>query len=577
MFKQRLLTFRKEILKYGLDGFIIPSNDEFQSEYTPNYAKRLYYLTGFTGSNGIALITHDQAILFTDGRYLLQAQYEIDTENYQIIDISKEDILAWLKKNLDRNYRIGFDPKLHTEKLISLGENYCQLIATDNLVDKIWQDKPLKPQSKILLHAEKYTGESSNSKILKILNYLNSQKIDALILTDPQSICWLLNIRGEDIPYTPLILCYAIIYSNGRILLFSDTADIINAPPVDIEILPFKSLEQKLNFQYKNVQIDKQNAPIWFIENIRKINANIVDKPDPCIMLKACKNQVEIKNAKTAHLKDGASICKFLYWLENQEQDYSELELISKLEEFRLQDKDYISPSFDTICGFNKNGAIIHYKATEKTNQIIRGNGLLLIDSGGQYYYGTTDVTRTIAIGKSTPLQKEHFTRVLKGHIVISQARFPKNTTGSQLDALARYNLWQVGLDYGHGTGHGVGSYLSVHEGPQRISKAPNSTPLLPGMILSNEPGYYEEGEYGIRIENLLYVKESKYSNFLKFKDLTLVPIDYKLIDSELLNEKDKLWLSNYHNTIYEKLTKYLKNSDVINWLDSYRKFYNNL
>jgi Xaa-Pro aminopeptidase len=537
----KIKQLRSKIKDHQLSGYIVPSNDEFQSEYVPDYSNRLKFISGFSGSNGLALITLDEAIFFTDGRYILQAKQEIG-QYFQIHNLTE------LYRNSFFKGKIGYDPKLHTSLNISHYNN-SNLVPCKNLVDLIWLDKPKPEPSMIFSYPIKYAGESSQSKSLKIQNHLKEQGIDALIISDPTNICWLLNIRAHDVEYNPVLLSHLIFYQDGKIELFHN--DPSSKP------LEEKDLEKIAN---KKVQIDPHSASTWIANQLKQA----ILQPDPCTLAKACKNNIEIAQARRIHAIDGTAMCKFLYWLETTQDELNELDIEKKLLKFRQLHPDFLYPSFATIAGFAEHGAIIHYHATENTNKTISGNGLLLIDSGGQYFGGTTDITRVIPIGKATAEQKLNFTLVLKGHIALAKSIFPIGTSGADLDALARYHLWQHGKDYAHGTGHGVGNLLSVHEGPQRISKL-GTEPLRTGMIISNEPGYYKTGEYGIRIESLLLVKQFK-NNYLKMETLSLAPIEQKLILKKLLSPEEIKWLNLYHQKIYQKLSPYLSHKEKA-WL----------
>ena len=526
------------IEKHGLDGFLVPSNDEFQSEYTPEYNNRLKFLTSFTGSNGIALITKKKLVFFTDGRYLLQAKREL----------SEDFIIENITHLYDNKYlfgKIGFDPKLHLANAIERFKN-CELIACENLVDLIWENRPKYIQSKIFDYPAKYAGESKESKLQKISQYLKINNFDAIIITDPYNICWLLNIRGDDVPYNPVILSYAVCYQDRK-----------------IELVAIEEFTEKVKpLKNKQIEIDPSSASIWVMNHF----VNPILKQDPCVLLKACKNKKEIKQAKEIHIIDGVALTKLLFWLESSYKNITEIDIGNKLLEYRSLSPRFITPSFATIAGFAENGAVIHYHANQDTNKKLDKDGLLLIDSGGHYYGGTTDITRVIPIGRPTHEQKLNFTLVLKGHIALAQAKFPKGTSGADLDILARQFLWKEQKDYPHGTGHGVGNCLNVHEGPQRISKFSRQE-LIEGMILSNEPGYYKNGEYGIRLENLMVVKKTKDS-FLEFETISLAPISKKLILKKLLSIDEMKWLNNYHKKIYKELSPFLSSKEKI-WLKS--------
>ncbi|MES2678032.1 MAG: aminopeptidase P family protein [Pseudomonadota bacterium] len=539
----KLSAFKTSLQKFNLDYFLLPNSDEFGSEYLPEYTKRLQFVTSFSGSNAFAIIgsSKNKSAFFTDGRYTLQAALEVDKKAFEIYNLSEKSPLNWLLENADTNSKIGFDPTLHSINSIFNYQKYFaeNLIALEkNPVDLIWKNQPRAPNSKVFKHSEKYSGLSSKKKIEKIIADLDV-KSDAVILTNPASICWLFNIRASDVEYSPLHLNYAIIYRNEKT-------------------------------QAQSVQIDFSQANYHIYSSLKSQNINIINKTDPCLIHKAIKNPTEIKNAILAHKIDGLAVTKFLFWLENslnKKQKIDELSATKKLLEFRQSNKKFLYESFATIAGFGSNGAIVHYHSTDKTNKTLKGNGLFLIDSGGQYLEGTTDITRTVAVGTPTAEMIENFTRVLKGNIAIARAKFPIGTSGNNLDILARYHLWQAGLDYEHGTGHGVGSFSSVHESPPSISKRNDGVALQAGMILSNEPGYYKTGEYGIRIENLILV-EKLNEKFLHFKTLTLTPIDPKLINFKMLTYPEKKWLGEYHLRVFNELKKDLNEEEKL-WLET--------
>ena len=543
-----IYLLRNKLKECKLDGFLIPSTDEFQSEYVPNYLNRLKFITGFSGSNGAALITLNEAIFFTDGRYLLQAEEELG-KIFEIRNISTLVTLS-IKEN------IGYDPKLYTDSSLKKLQS-INLVACENLVDLIWQNKPNKKNSQIFEYPLKFSGETSIKKIDNLLKHLENNQLDSIIITDPTSICWLLNIMAHDVEYNPILLSYLILHNNGTIELFSNSQ--VKATNLTNYSLDELSLRLEL-IRNNKVQLDPSSASVWICSHLNET----IFAEDPCLLAKACKNKIEIKQAKKTHIVDGVAICKLLYWLEKNQSNQSEISVAEKLLNFRKEHNHFIYPSFPTIAGFSKHGAIIHYNANEQTNLQLEKNGLLLLDSGGQYFGATTDITRVVAIGKATHEQKHNFTLVLKGHIALARAKFPIGTNGSELDILARQYLWQEEKNYAHGTGHGVGTCLGVHEGPQRIGKMSTCT-LKPGMILSNEPGYYKNGEYGIRIENLMLVIENK-NNFLSMETLTLAPIERNLILSKMLSSDEKLWLNSYHQKVYNKISSTLKQNEK-EWL----------
>jgi Xaa-Pro aminopeptidase len=580
-FTEKLHQLRQLLAEQKCDGVIVPNTDEFQGEYIPASAKRLEWLTGFSGSAGTVVILKDKAAFFTDGRYTLQAKEQVDSTLYVIYNSQSLSPTEWIRKNLPKNAALAYDPWLHTERnVVALAENCAaaegKLVALErNPIDHLWIDRPEPPLTAVRIHDITYAGESREAKITRIAAPLASNGIDYLLLTAPDSICWLLNIRGDDVPYTPFALCFALLGTDGQVMLFIDERKISDSVrsilAENVAIISLNRLEDYINtLGNKIIQLDSAMASSWFSDRLAQQAVTIIRASDPCQLAKACKNPVEIVGSRTAHINDGVAVSQFLCWLEahNGHETITEISVAEKLLSFRNTRPGFTYPSFATISGYNSNGAIVHYHAEEHSNKQLKKEGILLLDSGGQYHQGTTDITRTIALGTPTAEQKDRFTRVLKGHINLAMAQFPVGTTGSQLDTIARYALWQEGLDYDHGTGHGVGSFLSVHEGPQRISKAPNTVALQPGMIISNEPGYYKEGEYGIRIENLVVVRESSHKGFLQCETLTCVPIDKKLIALQLLSEVEKNWLNQYHAWVYDTLAP-LVDETVRVWLRS--------
>lgn len=574
---EKLSSLRFILKKNHLDGFIINRGDEFLNEYVAPYAERLAWLTGFTGSAGMAIVLTDNAAVFSDGRYILQMQQQLDQELWEYHHISHKSPLAWI---LDHNHlqklKLGYDPRLMSQKnLESLQNNKIILVPiTDNPIDTIWLDQPGYPNQPIEPHPLEFSGLSHHNKIEKLQKELLFNNEDAFIFCDPASICWLLNIRGSDVPYSPIPLVFAILYRDHVCLYadqeqYSETLSDFLGHTVKLCLRNdiYSDLRKITSFV---IGLDKNQTPIGFIQLLEKQEISIHYRTNPILLPKSCKNQVEQKGAINAHIRDGIAMCRFLFWLEKNGIDKSETVVAEKLNQFRIETggKFYKEESFPAISATGSNGAIIHYQATKTNHSIIRENQLYLIDSGGQYKDGTTDITRTIWMGKNfaPPSIREQATMVLKGHIALSSAIFPIGTTGSQLDVLARYALWQNGLNYDHGTGHGVGSYLSVHEGPCRISSQPFPISLKEGMILSNEPGYYLAGHHGIRLENLLLVCKAPYDNFLKFNPLTLVPFDWKIINSTLLTPQEKNWLNNYHKQITDLIYPHL-NKNEQTWL----------
>lgn len=547
---KKIDQIKKLFSKHKIDGYLVPSSDEFLNEYTPNHLRRLEFITGFSGSYGIAIISQKQNCLITDGRYLLQAKNELPKDFTVVEGVNK------IEGNDFGN--IGYDPMLFSESTLkSLRDKKLHLVAVErNLVDVIWKDKLQESSRAALLLDKKYAGVERSEKIKLILKTLDP-KADFLLITNPDSICWLLNIRGHDVPFTPVLLSYLLLSKTGKVFLFCDSKKVSHIKGIEVTELDALKIKFKEIIKKKlKIQLDPNKTPAWFLS---VGGEQIIKASDPVALPKSCKNEVEIKGIKEAHLQDGIAVTKFISWLtKNVSKNIDEIYASAKLLDFRKERNLFQYPSFETISAFGANAAIVHYKPSSKTNKKITKKGLYLIDSGGQYLNGTTDVTRTLCFGKPTPEQKRNYTLVLKGHIAIATAKFPEGTTGSQLDTLARQFLWQHGLDYKHGTGHGVGHFLSVHEGPQNISKNPSSVPLKENMIISNEPGFYKAGEYGIRIENLVRVIKSKTKGFLEFETLTLVPIATNLIDQKLLTLAEKKWVKEYNYRVSKTLAKRL-------------------
>lgn len=543
----KIEEFRSFMCETNVDAFMLHTKDEYLNEYS----KELAELCGFTGTNGLLIVTKsNKCPFFTDGRYITQARSQLDQGNFRVYNIQEEDPHEWVKANLTLTTSLGYYPQYFTIKEIRKYEGICKLVPY--LIKK---DSSHKAQT-IVSHI---SGESSKDKCERVAKNIEPE---AVLLTDPNSISWLLNLRNESAEYTPCILGRAILYKNGNVDLFIQDKEhsTIEANFDDhINVFDISELENSLH-KLNSMIIDPTTTPMSIMAMIK--NKQIIEREDPCLLHKAVKNQTEITGAINAHIKDGVAVTNFLYWLIDSE--ITELEAEAKILEYRKEQNLFKQPSFPTISAFNENGAIIHYRASNKTNKAIKRDGLYLVDSGGQYLDGTTDVTRTVAIGDPTNEQRAHYTIVLKAHIALASAVFPSGTTGGELDILARIHLWNFGMDYMHGTGHGVGSYLSVHEGPQAISKG-NKVKLMPGMILSNEPGYYIPGKYGIRIENLMYV-EKQENSFLSFKQLTSVPYDKKLIDVQMLIEDEIKWINSYHQFVYRNLENSIKDKE---WLKS--------
>jgi len=565
-----LERLRQELSAQGLDGFVVPRADEYQGEYVPPSAMRLAWLTGFSGSAGVAVVLSDRAALFVDGRYTLQAKAEVDEAAFALLHLVEQPPQAWLETALSAGQRLGYDPWLHTPNGVEQLRKACdkagaQLVpCVRNPLDAVWSDRPAPPQAPVVAHPLEFAGRTAAEKRADIAALLRAEKQDAVVLTAPDSIAWLLNIRGGDVDFSPLPLGFAILRADASVELFLDPA---KQPPAmeGVTLSPPSALGDALAaLAGKSVRIDPSSAAAWIFDRLDQP----IKAADPCALPKARKNDIELQGARRAHLRDGVALSRFLAWLDHAEA-VTEISARDKLESFRSQGDLYCGPSFPTIAGAGPNGAIVHYRSTEASNRRLEPGQLFLLDSGGQYRDGTTDVTRTIAIGPAGAEERHRFTLVLKGHIALASARFPEGTTGSQLDVLARSALWAEGLDYDHGTGHGVGSFLSVHEGPQRISKIGNAQALMPGMVLSNEPGYYKTGAYGIRIENLLAVIPSEIVGeraMLEFETLTLAPIDRRLIDPTLLSPAEITWLDGYHARVRAALSPHLDGPDQ-DWL----------
>lgn len=561
-----LKNLEAELKKQKLNLYFLPMADNFGSEYLSPEFRRIEAISNFTGSNAFLILNSSEKkhLFLTDGRYTTQAAIEVDSKQFEIGNVTKQNEIKYIKANFKKAV-IGYDPALFSVSKIKdyekeLGKDFKLKPIFKNLIDSFWKNKPEKDISKAFKLQKKYSGKSFKQKHKEVFEKL--EKTDYLFLNNAESICWLLNIRASDLPNTPVLLCYALINKNAEVVLYTNQQTEFS-----------KSLGKKFNFKTldnfasdiktlksKTIALDESEVNFAACNLIKKSGTKIHNITNPCVKLRAIKNPTEIKNTKLAHEKDGAALVKFFYWLENslsKKQKLDELLIDKKLKEFRSENENFFSTSFDTIAGFKGNGAIIHYKANESSNTEIKGNGLLLIDSGAQYFEGTTDITRTIAIGKPTKEEITNFTLVLKGHIALAKTKFLKGTSGANLDILARQFLWNEGLDYKHGTGHGVGSFLNVHEGPQSINLR-NTTKLETGMIISNEPGYYKVNKYGIRIESLVLVTESKHKDFLEFETISLCPIDLKLVDKKLLNKEEVDWLNNYHSKVFASLKKHL-------------------
>lgn len=587
-----LAALRAELARRGLQGFIVPRADEHQGEYVPARAERLAWLTGFTGSAGSAAVLPEEAAVFVDGRYTVQVREQIDMTRFTPRHVTEEPLSDWLKENMSEGQRIGFDPWLHTDSQVQALRKAVQaakgeLVACDdgNPLDAAWEDQPEAPMAQIVPHGVEYAGKASFEKRAEIAAKIKDADCAAVVSSLPDSIAWLLNVRGGDVPCTPFPLSFLILADDGVATWFVEDQKISDDLRAElgngVELRSPTQLAQALNdlgAQEARVMVDPAWVPKWVFDRLEESGADILRASDPFQLPKAQKNAVELEGTRNAHLRDGAALTRFLSWLDREAPakveagELSELDLVEKLLSFRRGHGLFRDSSFDTISASGPNGALCHYRVTPENNRRLETGDLYLVDSGAQYLDGTTDVTRTVAIGEPTAEMRDRYTRVLKGHIALALARFPKGTNGGQLDSLARYPLWQAGLDYDHGTGHGVGSYLSVHEGPQRIAKAGSAVPLKPGMILSNEPGYYKAGSYGIRIENLVAVVEQEKRPgedraMLAFETLTLAPIDTSLVDLDLMSDAEIAWLDAYHARVREALGDSLEGEDAA-WLE---------
>ncbi len=549
-------SLKKLLKKYKIDGYIIPKNDEYFNEYVSLFNDRLKFISNFSGSAGFALILKNKNFLFVDGRYTIQARYQ-SGKNFKVITMPgkfPKDVLKPKKKIV-----LGFDPKLHTEKQLNFFfkiKNVDIKPINKNLVDLVWSNKPKEIVKPFFSLSEKNAGATTEKKIGEIKNVLLKNKIDYLLVTAPENVAWTLNIRGRDTSYSPIPNARLLISKKGKIALFTNPKKIVKIKKIlrnKIFIHNEIQIDKILNhLSRKNILLDNLSCSFYYKKILSKKN-KILEKIDPIHFLKSIKNNTEIKNMEKSHVTDGVALTKFLFWLKKnfKKKKITEISAQEKLEKFRKMNSSYKFPSFSTISGSGPNSAIIHYKASNKTNRALRKGDLYLVDSGGQYSFGTTDVTRTVSLDNRSNYIKEIYTRVLKGHIAVSNFKIKKNSTGSRVDKNARKYLKKINLDYPHGTGHGVGCFLNVHEGPQSLSKN-NKINLRDGMVVSNEPGYYKEGAFGIRIENLVYIKKNR------FKELTMAPIEKDLIDKKILNSSEIKWINNYHATVKKNLSKFM-------------------
>jgi Xaa-Pro aminopeptidase len=586
MGRRNLPRLRTQMAADGVDFFYLPHEDEYQNEYLPDNAQRLAWATGFTGSAGCAVIGLEQAAVFVDGRYTLQAADQLDAALFETHGFPDPGPFAWLGGANLSGKTVAYDPQLVSPNDLAILESAVSraggtLRATSpNPVDTAWTDRPPAPMAPVLPQPLEYVGMSAADKRTRLAEGLRENNADAAIVTSPASLAWAFNIRGGDVMCTPLPLGRAILHADGTADLF--LAEAKTSPALlehlgnGVSLHPIEALETKLiGLAGKRVSLDPSVASAWFFNTLEDAGAEILRAPDPCALPKACKNEAELAGTRAAHIRDGAALTRFLHWLDTETQsgEVTEIEAVMKLEAFRDATGELNDLSFETISGAGPNGAIVHYRVSTATNRKLERGGLFLVDSGGQYLDGTTDVTRTVPIGAPTDEMRTRYTQVLKGHIALAAVRFPAGTTGTHLDVLARHALWQAGLDYGHGTGHGVGVYLGVHEGPQRIAKPWNAIPLAPGMIVSNEPGYYKTDAFGIRIENLQYVTEPAAIeggeiDMLGFENLTWAPLARELIDKALLSEAEITWVNSYHGKVWDKIGPII-DGEAHDWLKS--------
>lgn len=581
---QKLHALRSLLATHKLSGYIQTVHDEYMSEYPPVCNRRVEWLTGFSGSAGTAVVLRDKAALFTDGRYTLQAANEIDKALFEQHNSGELTPESWIGQHLAAKDIIGYDPRLYTRDMLRrlhtlLDKKHIELAPCPNLIDAIWENRPAAPATPVFIHDLAYAGVSSAVKRQVIADKITAAGADAAILTAPDAICWLLNIRARDVDQTPLLLATAIIDTTGHTQLFvapSRCGEAVRTHLGEVTLQSPDTLEaalQALGKKGRKILCDPGSVSLWFTHIVGKAGAEIIEGQDPCLMPKALKNPVELQGIRTAHIRDGIAVSKLLCWLDGalEKQAVTEIDVCEKLAACRAGHPLYVEPSFSTISGSGPNGAIVHYRVSPESNRALQPGELFLLDSGGQYPDGTTDITRTVPVGTPSTEQKDRFTRVLKGHIALALAQFPEGTSGPQLDALARQFLWEIGLDYDHGTGHGVGHFLGVHEGPQRISKRGSDVGLLPGMVVSNEPGYYKTGEYGIRVENLVTVVEKATSGtkrYFGFDTLTCVPIDTRLVEVGMLTSAEKQWLNSYHRWVQEQLMGSLESHEQA-WLQA--------
>lgn len=584
--QERLHALRREMDELGIDGLIIARTDEFQGEFLAPYAERLAWLSGFTGSAGLAIILKEKAVVMSDGRYTIQLQEQVDVGIFDTADSVQTSIAQWLSENTnaetDKPLKIGYDLWLHTPKQIEkINEGLQEEGAKDRLelhglkqnpIDKIWHNQPARPQKPVTIFPHDVAGKTARDKRQEIAEKLKESKANACLITLGDSICWLLNIRGGDIDYSPLPLSFAILHDDATLDWFIDAEkvsdDVKNHIGQGVNIHPFEDIENHVANLNGTLWLDRKTTAQALEQTAINAGLTIHDEKDPCIHPKSIKTSAEQAAIKQAHIADGVAMVKFLKWFEETQNNktMTELSVEEKLEEFRCENDTYLGPSFSTIAGFNANGAIVHYRADEKSSKDIRGDGLLLIDSGGQYQWGTTDITRTLPVGTPSQEMRENYTRVLQAHIALASAQFEEGTLAKELDEITRTPLRQAGLDYAHGTGHGVGCYLCVHEAAANISWRGEEAPEA-GMLLSNEPGYYKEGAYGIRLENLILFKSSVEQGMLESETVTMCPFDPDMIEAEMLSDEQRAWMNAYNQKVRQALSEHLE-QDTNKWLE---------
>jgi Xaa-Pro aminopeptidase len=591
-YEDRLKALREQLKNDRLDGFVVPICDEHMSEYVGDYAQRLGWLTGFGGSAGTAVVLSEEAAIFTDGRYTLQVRQQVDGAHWSYVGVPGSSVSAWLAEHAPAGARVGYDAWLHTKgwadaAKAALAAKGAELVAVDrNPIDAVWGDQPSPSDAKLMVLEDQYSGQNSAEKRAAVADWLKAKGLDSAVISALDSVAWTFNIRGADVSHTPVALSFAMLHQDGTADLYVDESKLTDEVRAHlgnaVRVYPrsaFAAALAKMGGQ--KVAVDPDRAVAAIFNRLADGGAQIVSLRDPTILPKAIKNPIEQAGHRAAQRRDGAALSRFLHWLsvEAHKGEQTELSAAAKLQDFRAATGKLKDLSFDTISAAGPNGASPHYKVDEASNRQIEPNSVYLVDSGGQYLDGTTDVTRTIWVGPGLPTaeMKDRFTRVLKGHIALARAVFPEGTAGSQLDTLARQYLWSAGVDYAHGTGHGVGSFLSVHEGPQRIAKsaggqAGTEEPLHPGMILSNEPGYYKQGEFGIRIENLVLVEEREIEGaegrYFGFETLTFAPIDRALVDVELLSTEERTWWNDYHAQVLAIVAPQLE-GDALAWVES--------